>query len=148
MCTPCVHYEKLMSLDITPNPNSYLDSVTWLPGYMLFLHYRIIIILSIYVWLTLTLAKVCPHSCTITRERMVYECKSFWINNQEQDEMTQWISSRIPISIVPFTIKKNMSSWFNQKVTAWTTEVFVRKIPKMVFFYRGMICNSFYSPSA
>ena len=33
---------------------------------MLFFHCRLIIILSIYVWLTLTLAKVCPHSCLIT----------------------------------------------------------------------------------
>ena len=33
---------------------------------MLFLHCRLIIILSIYVWLTLTLAKVCPHSYLIT----------------------------------------------------------------------------------
>ena len=33
---------------------------------MLFLHCKLIIILSIYVWLTLTLAKVCLHSRFIT----------------------------------------------------------------------------------
>jgi len=26
MCAPCVHYEEPLSLDITPNSNSYLDS--------------------------------------------------------------------------------------------------------------------------
>ena len=35
--------------------------------HMLFIHCRLIIILSIYVWLTLTLAKVCPHSRLITQ---------------------------------------------------------------------------------
>ena len=69
-------------LTSSPNPNSTsrlllilldpksfqtaLDSITWLPGHMLFLCCRLIILLTIYVWLTLTLAKVCPHSRTIT----------------------------------------------------------------------------------
>ena len=44
----------------------YLDSITWLPGHVLSIHCRLIIILSYYVWLTLTLAKVCPHSHLIT----------------------------------------------------------------------------------
>ena len=33
---------------------------------MLSIHCRLIILLTIFVWLTLTLAKVCPHSHTIT----------------------------------------------------------------------------------
>jgi len=37
---------------------------------MLSIHCRLIIILSIYVWLTLTLAKVCPHSHLITIEEI------------------------------------------------------------------------------
>ena len=90
MCAPCVHHEKLMSLDITPNPNSdldsswsfqtVLDSVTWLPVHALFLHCRLIIILSIYVWLTLTLAKVCPHTHLITLLLTIltcYNCRKF-----------------------------------------------------------------------
>ena len=44
-----------------------LASVTWLPGHVPisypFVCCRLIIIILIYVWLTLTLAKVCPHSC-------------------------------------------------------------------------------------
>ena len=47
-----------------------LASVTWLPGHMPifypFVRYRLIIIILIYVQLTLTLAKVCPHSHLIT----------------------------------------------------------------------------------
>ena len=43
-----------------------LDYSTWLPGHMLFLRCRLIILLFIYVWLTLTLAKVCPHFRLIT----------------------------------------------------------------------------------
>jgi len=50
-----------------------LASVTWLPGHVPisypFVHCRLIIIILIYVWLTLTLAKVCPHSRLITRRR-------------------------------------------------------------------------------
>jgi len=46
-----------------------LASVTWLPGHMPifypFVRYRLIIIILIYVRLTLTLAKVCPHTCLI-----------------------------------------------------------------------------------
>ena len=86
MCTPCVHHEEPMSLDVIPNPNSLsrlfpilldpksfqtaLDSITWLPGHMpisySFVHCRLIIIILIYVQLTLTLAKVCPHTRLIT----------------------------------------------------------------------------------
>ena len=63
MYTPCVHHEKPLSLDVTPNPNSYsrlflillnpksfqtaLNSITWLPGHVLifypFVHCRLII---------------------------------------------------------------------------------------------------------
>jgi len=83
-CT-CVHHVYTMrnhcpltsSLTLTPSrlfpilldPKSFqtiLASVTWLPDHVLFLHCRLIIILSIYVRLTLTLAKVCPHSYLIT----------------------------------------------------------------------------------
>jgi len=51
------------------DPKSFqtaLDFTTWLPGHVFFFCYRLIIILSIYVWLTLTLAKVCPHFHLIT----------------------------------------------------------------------------------
>ena len=66
MCTPCVHHEEPMSLDVIPNPNSNLDSITWLPGHVLFLRCRLINYYLIYVRLALTLAKVCPHSRLIT----------------------------------------------------------------------------------
>jgi len=76
MCTPCVHHEELMSLDVIPNSNSnldsfrsfqtILDSITWLPGHVLFLRCRLIKYYLIYVRLTLTLAKVYPYSCLIT----------------------------------------------------------------------------------
>ena len=87
-----------MSLDITPNPNSFsrllsilldpksfqtaLDSITWLPGHVpISIHCRLIIILSIYVWLTLTLAKVCPHSRFITQGWNVYfPCLPLYVN--------------------------------------------------------------------
>ena len=42
---------------------------SWFPGHVPFLHCRLIIILSIYVRLTLTLAKVCLHSRLITLSR-------------------------------------------------------------------------------
>ena len=51
------------------DPKSFqtaLDYFTWLLGHVLFLRCRLIIILSIYVQLTLTLAKVCLHSRLIT----------------------------------------------------------------------------------
>jgi len=51
------------------DPKSFqtiLASVTWLPGHVLSIYCRLIIILTIFVWLTLTLAKVCPHSHLIT----------------------------------------------------------------------------------
>ena len=68
-CT-CAHYVytmrnpcSLMSyLTLTP----HLDSLTWLLGHMLSIRCRLIIILTIYVWLTLILAKVCSHSHLIT----------------------------------------------------------------------------------
>ena len=63
MHTPCVYHEEPLSLDVTPNPNSYsrlflilldpksfqtvLDSITWLPGHVPifypFVHCRLII---------------------------------------------------------------------------------------------------------
>ena len=43
-----------------------LDSIIWLPDHVLSIHCRLIIILTISVQLTLTLAKVCPHSHLIT----------------------------------------------------------------------------------
>ena len=74
-CT-CAHHVYTMrnlcpltsSLTLTPfrlfpillDPKSFqtaLDSITWLPGHMLFLRCRLIILLFIYVRLTLTLAK-------------------------------------------------------------------------------------------
>ena len=88
-CT-CAHHMYIMRnpcpLTSSPNPNfifrlfpilldpeffqTVLATVTWLPGHMPisypFVRYRLIIIILIYVWLTLILAKVCPHSCTIT----------------------------------------------------------------------------------
>jgi len=66
MCTPCVHHEEPMSLDITPNPNSDLDSVTWLSSHVLFIRCKLIKYYLIYVRLTLTLAKVCSYSRLIT----------------------------------------------------------------------------------
>ena len=75
------HCPLMLSLTLTPSrlslilldPKSFqtvLASVTWLPGHMLSIHCRLIRILSIYVWLTLTLAKVCLHSCLITLSAM------------------------------------------------------------------------------
>ena len=82
MYTPCVYHKESMSLDITPNPNSSsrlllilldpksfqtaLDYITRLPGHVLSIRCRLIITILIYVWLILTLAKVCPHPCAIT----------------------------------------------------------------------------------
>ena len=83
-CT-CAHHVYTMRnpcpLTSSPNPNSIsrlllilldpksfqtaLDYVTWLPGHVLSICCRLIIIILIYVQLTLTLAKVCPHSCAI-----------------------------------------------------------------------------------
>ena len=88
-CT-CAHHVYTMRnpclLTSSPNPNSIsrllpilldpksfqtiLDSVTWLPGHVLsypFVRCRLIIIILIYIQLTLTLAKVCPHSRLITQ---------------------------------------------------------------------------------
>ena len=83
-CT-CAHYVYTMrnpcpltsSLTLTPSrlfpilldPKSFqtaLGSITWLPGHVLSICCRLIIIILIYVRLTLTLAKVCPHSRLIT----------------------------------------------------------------------------------
>ena len=79
---------------------------------------------------------------------IVYKCESFWISYQEQDEMTKWISSRIPVPIMPHAIMKNVSSWFDQIVSIWILEIFIRKEPKVVLSYWGMICNGSYSMSA
>ena len=85
-CT-CAHHVYTMRnscpLTSSPNPNSIsrlfpilldpksfqtaLDYSTWLPGHMpISFHCRLIKYYLIYVWLTLTLAKVCPHSRLIT----------------------------------------------------------------------------------
>jgi len=84
LCCTCAHHEEPMSLDVIPNPNSLsrlfpilldpkffqtaLDFVTWLPGHVLSIRCRLIKYYLIYVRLTLTLAKVCPHPCAITLE--------------------------------------------------------------------------------
>jgi len=86
-CT-CAHHVYTMrnlcpltlSLTLTPSrlfpilldPKSFqtaLDSlayITWLPGYVFSIRCRLIKYYLIYVRLTLTLAKVCPHPCAIT----------------------------------------------------------------------------------
>ena len=89
----CAHHVYIMrnpcpltsSLTLTPSklflilldPKSFqtiLASVTWLPGHVPisypFVCCKLIIIILIYVWLTLTLAKVCPHSRLITLSRV------------------------------------------------------------------------------
>ena len=74
MRNPC---PLISSLTLTPSrlfpilldPKSFqtvLDYSTWLPGYVLFFRCRLIINYLIYVRLTLTLAKVCPHFRSIT----------------------------------------------------------------------------------
>ena len=99
LCYTCAHYVYTMrnpcSLMSSPNPSSIsrlflilldsksfqtaLDSITWLPGHVPiswpYVHCKLIIIILIYVQLTLTLAKVRPHSCLITSrvESMVSE---------------------------------------------------------------------------
>ena len=71
------HSPLTSSLTLTPSrlfpilldPKSFqtvLASVTWLLGHVFSIHCRLIIILTIFVQLTLTLAKVCPHSHLIT----------------------------------------------------------------------------------
>ena len=85
LCCTCVHYIYTMrnscpltsSLTLTPSRlfpilldpkffQTVLASVIWLPDHVLSICCRLIIIILIYVWLTLTLAKVCPHSRLIT----------------------------------------------------------------------------------
>ena len=90
LCCICAYHIYTMRnpclLMLSSNPNSIfrlfpilldpksfqtiLATITWLPGHMPisypFVCYRLIIIILIYVLLTLTLAKVCPHSRTIT----------------------------------------------------------------------------------
>ena len=87
MCTPWgTHVPWCHLLTLTPSrlfpilldPKSFqtaLNSITWLPGHVLSIRCRLIIIILIYVWLTL--AKVCPHSCTIT-EVMSRDMSSSW----------------------------------------------------------------------
>ena len=82
----CAHHVYTMRnpcpLTSSPNPNSLsrflsilldsqsfqtaLDYSTWLPGHVLSIRCRLIKYYLIYVQLTLTLAKVCPHSRLIT----------------------------------------------------------------------------------
>ena len=76
MCTPCVHHEEPQSFDIIPNPNSNLDSSQSFQTVLDFCHMtsrshalpplQTNNYLLFYVQLTLTLAKVCPHSRLIT----------------------------------------------------------------------------------
>ena len=91
----CIHHVYTMrnpcplmsSLTLTPSrlfpilldPKSFqtiLASVIWLPGHVpisySFICCRLIIIILIYVRLTLTLAKVCPHSHLITPVRKLH----------------------------------------------------------------------------
>ena len=73
----CAHYmytiRNSCPLMSSPNPNSIsrlfpilLDYSTWLPDHVLSICCRLIKYYLIYVQLTLTLAKVCPHSRSIT----------------------------------------------------------------------------------
>jgi len=90
-CT-CVYYMYTMrnscpltsSLTLTPSRlfpilldpkffQTVLASVIWLPDHMLSIRCRLIIILTIFVQLTLTLAKVCPHSRLITINTYCFE---------------------------------------------------------------------------
>ena len=58
-----------------------------------------------------------PKSIWNDRIRIVYEYESFWVSYQEHDKMTKWVSSRIPIPVIPHALIKNMSSWFDRIVT-------------------------------
>ena len=84
MHTLCVYHEEPMSLDITPNPNSFQTLLNPSRPLVLLDHSRLCHMTSrscalhpsqtnnyllFYVWLTLTLAKVCLHSCLITSRK-------------------------------------------------------------------------------
>ena len=55
---------------------------------------------------------------------------------------------QIPIFIKPLAIMKNVLSWFNGILAAWTTKFFVREESESIFTYQHMIGDSSGSSSA
>ena len=108
------------SLTLTPSrlfpilldPKSFqttLDSVTWLPGHVPlsypFVRCRLIIIILIYVRLTLTLAKVCPHTCLITVRG--------WLSRGSHRGFSRNIDRGHKVSPLYLRIVSRNSSWLN-----------------------------------
>jgi len=111
MCTPWgTHVPWHHLLTLTPSrlfpilldPKSFqtaLDYSTWLPGHVLLFRCRLIIYYLIYVRLTLTLAKVCPHSRSITLYRvllcyLIQELLldlTLWVLNHNNTSICNWL---------------------------------------------------------
>ena len=71
--------------------------------------------------------KVAPSSTWGDRVDIVYESKSFWISTQKHDEVTEQISSRVPVPIVSRTFMKYVSSCLDRVGSTRTLEIFVRE---------------------
>ena len=71
--------------------------------------------------------KVAPRSTWGSREDIVYESESFWISTQKHDEVTEQISSRVPIPIMSHTFMKYVSSCLDRVGPTRIFEIFVRK---------------------
>jgi len=72
----------------------------------------------------------------------IIKCKSAAIKLKEENEVTQWISSWIPIVVKPLTLIENVTSGFNRIKTAQTFELFFQEKIQPVFACRYIVYNS------
>ena len=85
--------------------------------------------------------KLKPRSTWRESQLTVYECKGIRISYQEHNEMPQWISSWVPVSIKSHTLMKNVSSWFNRIIAVRAFEILIGKESQMIFSNWSMISD-------
>ena len=71
--------------------------------------------------------KATPSSIWGDRKGTVIESESFGVSTQKHDEVTERISSRVPIPIVSCTFMKNVLSCLNRVESTWTLELFIQE---------------------
>ena len=64
---------------------------------------------------------------------------------KERDELTNSISPQIPIVVESSTFIEDITSCFNQVITIWTTEIFLKEESQMIFSNQGIISDSSHS---
>jgi len=64
---------------------------------------------------------------------------------KERNELTNSTSFQILIVVKPPTFIEDIISCFNQVITIWTTEIFLRKESQMIFSNQGIIGDSSHS---